>query len=104
LRSNTDFVAKAYRMFLGREADAFASGWIAGLDSGGSRAAFVQGVIDSREARDRRIRSAYQTYLHHGASDAELSGWNAFVIGSGATPSKFLAEFLNSVEFHTHAN
>jgi hypothetical protein len=76
-----------------------AAAWIQGLDQGGARETFIQGVFDSREFRNRRISTAYRSYLHRPASDSELSAWYVFVIRTGATPSKFLAEFLNSAEF-----
>jgi uncharacterized delta-60 repeat protein len=104
LSANERFVQALYLDSLGRAGSkAELDGWaalITGQD--GSLALVASAIEHSPEARDRQVRSWYQTFLGRNAAPGEEMGWVNFLL-NGATEEQALSLFLAGGEFYQRA-
>jgi lysophospholipase L1-like esterase len=101
--ANAAFVEAVYQDVLGRQADSAGLAWGTALvNSGQSRAIFIEPMVYSDEASTHFIRSVYQQYLGREADAAGLSYWLA-QMHAGVRNEQIEAAFLASDEFYARA-
>ena len=102
---NAGFIQEVFQDLLGRSAD---SGSVASLsnllNSGTSRVALVNMVLNSAERTDHVIEQYYQQYLGRSGSASEVQSWAA-MIDAGLFDFESVAEqFLSSNEYFNSAS
>ncbi len=101
---NQQVVRSLYRAILGREADGTGlTNWTALLDAGAPVSQVVAGIWNSKEHREKEVKSYYLNYLGRDfaagqVSQAEVDKWvNAMLAGS--SEASVVAGFLGSTEY-----
>jgi hypothetical protein len=101
--TNAAFIDEMFEKRLERPAtDQDLAAFEMALMTPGGRAAVVQTIEDSLEARAVFVRHLYERFLGRQAQNGEAMGW-ALALFNGESEEKVLAAFLSSDEFYNHA-
>jgi hypothetical protein len=104
LTADERFVQALYLDDLGRAGSkAELDEWAPALINGqAGRTAVATGIEGSFEARDRLVKTWYQTYLGRQADGTEELGW-VDLLGAGQSEEQVLSQILGSTEFYSRA-
>ncbi|NLV57051.1 MAG: DUF4214 domain-containing protein [Acidimicrobiales bacterium] len=98
-----DYVARAYRDLLGREATAAdVAFWTAALEGGASPTWFAVVLMSVDEGRRAVVDDLYRRVLDRGATAGERALW-ADALAGGTTTAEIQARLLDSAEFTARA-